>query len=168
MLIIALFIFGLVTRLIPHLPNFTPILAISLFAGAYFNKKYAIWFPIALYTISELIIGGNDVIFFTAGSIFLITLLGMRLRGRTSLKNNLFYGLISPIIFFLISNFGVWAIGWYPPTLAGLTQCYIMALPFLKVSILASLSYVAVLTLANNLIVNKITNKKLAFVLLLK
>ncbi|MDP8290325.1 MAG: hypothetical protein P9M02_05115 [Candidatus Susulua stagnicola] len=168
MLIITLFIFGLVTRLMPHLPNFTPILAISLFAGAYFNKKYAIWFPIALYTISELIIGGNDVIFFTAGSIFLITLLGMRLRGRTSLKNNLFYGLISPIIFFLISNFGVWAIGWYPPTLIGLTQCYIMALPFLKVSILASVSYVAVLTLANNLIVNKVTNKKLAFALLLK
>jgi len=168
MLIITLFIFGLVTRLIPHLPNFTPILAISLFAGAYFNKKYAIWFPIALYTISELIIGGNDVIFFTAGSIFLITLLGMRLRGRTSLKNNLFYGLISPIIFFLVSNFGVWAIGWYPPTFAGLTQCYIMALPFLKVSILASVSYVAVLTLANDIIVNKVTNKKLAFVLLLK
>ena len=168
MLIITLFIFGLVTRLMPHLPNFTPILAISLFAGAYFNKKYAIWFPIALYAISELIIGGNDVIFFTAGSIFLITLLGMRLRGRTSLKNNLFYGLISPIIFFLVSNFGVWAIGWYPPTFAGLTQCYIMALPFLKVSILASVSYVAVLTLANDIIVNKVTNKKLAFVLLLK
>jgi len=168
MLIIALFIFGLVTRLIPHLPNFTPILAISLFAGAYFNKKYAIWFPIALYTISEVIIGGNDVLLFTASGILLITLLGMRLRGRTSLKNNLFYGLIAPVIFFLVSNFGVWAVGWYPPTLAGFIQCYLMAIPFLKVSIIASLSYVAVLTLANNLIVNKITNKKLAFALLLK
>jgi len=168
MLIIALFIFGLVTRLVPHLPNFTPILAISLFAGAYFNKKYAIWFPIALYTISEVIIGGNDVIFFTAGGIFLITLLGMRLRSRRSLKNNLVYGLISPIIFFLVSNFGVWAVGWYPPTLSGLTQSYIMAIPFLRVSIIASLSYVAILTLANNAIVNRVTNKKLAFALLLK
>ena len=167
MLIVALFIFGLVTRLIPHLPNFTPILAISLFSGAYINKKYAIWFPIVLYGLSELIIGANDLILFTGGAIFLITLLGMRLRGRTSLKNNLAYGLISPFLFFLISNFGVWVVGWYPPTLAGLIQCYIAAIPFLRISILASLSYITLLTLAHSAIAKRVTNKKIAFALLL-
>jgi len=167
MLVIALFIFGLVTRLIPHLPNFTPILAICLFSGAYLNKKYAIWFPIALYGVSELIIGANDLVLFTGVGILLITLLGRRLRGRTSLKNNLVYGLISPLLFFLVSNFGVWVIGWYPPTLAGLIQCYIAAIPFLRISILASLSYVTLLTLAHNAIAKRVTNKKIASALLL-
>ena len=168
MLIIALFIFGLVTRLIPHLPNFTPILAISLFSGAYLNKRYAIWFPIVLYTVSELIIGINAVILFTGGSIFLITLLGWKLRNRVSLKNNLIFALFSSILFFIVTNFGVWLIGWYPPTLAGLIQCYIAGIPFFRISILAILSYVTLLTLAYNVIAKRVTNKKIAFALLLK
>ena len=167
MLIIALFIFGLVTRLIPHVPNFTPILAISLFSGAYLNKKYAIWFPIALYGVSELLIGTNDVILFTGGSIFLITLLGWKLRNRVSLKNNLIFALFSSILFFIVTNFGVWLIGWYPPTLAGLIQCYVAGIPFFRVSILAILSYVTLLTLAHNVIAKRVTNKTIAFALLL-
>ena len=167
MLVIALFIFGLVTRLIPHVPNFTPIIAISLFAGAYLNKKYALWFPIVLYTVSELIIGVNGVFLFTGGSVFLITLLGWKLRKRVSLKNNLVFALFSAILFYLVTNFGVWVIGWYPPTLAGLIQSYVMGIPFFRISIIASLSYVTLLTLAHNAIVKRVTNKKIAFALLL-
>jgi len=168
MLIIALFIFGLVTRLIPHVPNFTPILAISLFAGAYLNKKYAIWFPITLYIISELIIGINSIVLFTGGSILLITLLGWKLRKRVSLKNNLVFALFSAILFYLVTNFGVWAIGWYPPTLAGLTQCYVAGIPFFRMTLIATLSYVTLLTLAYNAIAKRVTNRKVAFALLLK
>jgi len=168
MLIIALFIFGLFTRLIPHVPNFTPILAISLFAGAYLNKKYAIWFPITLYIISELIIGINSVILFTGVSILLITLLGWKLRKRVSLKNNLVFALFSAILFYLVTNFGVWAIGWYPPTLAGLVQCYVAGIPFFRMTLIATLSYVTLLTLAYNAIAKRVTNRKVAFALLLK
>ena len=168
MLIIALFIFGLVTRLIPHVPNFTPILAISLFAGAYLNKKYAIWFPITLYIISELIIGINSIVLFTGGSILLITLLGWKLRKRVSLKNNLVFASFSAILFYLVTNFGVWAIGWYPPTLAGLVQCYVAGIPFFRMTLIATLSYVTLLTLAYNAIAKRVTNRKVAFALLLK
>ena len=168
MLIIALFIFGLVVRLIPHVPNFTPILAISLFAGAYLNKKYAIWFPITLYIISELIIGINSVVLFTGGSILLITLLGWKLRNRVSFKNNLIFASVSAILFFIVTNFGVWVIGWYPPTLAGLIQCYIAGIPFFRMTLIATLSYVTLLTLAHNAIAKRVTNRKVAFALLLK
>ena len=167
MLIIALFILGLVTRLIPHVPNFTPIIAISLFSGAYLNKKYALWFPLALYIISEAIIGLHGVILFTWGSIFLITLLGWKLRDRVNLKNNLVFALLASISFFIITNFGVWLIGWYPPTLAGLIQCYIAGIPFFRVSLLANLSYITVLTLVYNSVVKKAADKKVAFALLL-
>ena len=167
MLIIGLFIFGLVTRLIPHVPNFTPILAISLFAGAYLNKKYAIWFPITLYIISEAMIGLNSVILFTGGSILLITLLGWKLRNRISLKNNLVFALFSAILFFVVTNFGVWLVGWYPPTLSGLIQCYVAGIPFFRMTLIATLSYVTLLTLAHNAIAKRVNNKKVAFALLL-
>ena len=167
MLIITLFILGLVTRLIPHLPNFTPIIAISLFSGAYLNRKYAIWFPLSLYIISELIIGLNGVILFTWGSIFLITMLGSKLRNRVSFKNNLIFALFSSILFFIVTNFGVWLIGRYPPTLAGLIQCYIAGIPFFKVSLLANLAYVALLTVVYNSVIKKVAGREAAFALLL-
>lgn len=167
MLIIALFIIGLASRLTPHVPNFTPIIAISLFSGAYLNKKCALWFPLALYAASELMLGLSGIILFTWGSIFLITLLGWRLRERVSLKNNLIFALFSSILFFVVTNFGVWAIGWYPSTLAGLVQSYTAGIPFFRISLFANLAYITVLTLVYEWVAKKAANKKVTFALLL-
>jgi hypothetical protein len=168
MLIIALFILGLVSRLTPHLPNFTPIIAISLFSGAYLNKKYALWLPLTLYIISDVIIGLSGTILFTWGSIFLITLLGQKiLRSRVNLKNNLIFTLFSAGLFFVLTNFGVWLIGWYSPDFSGLIQSYAAGVPFFRVSLLANLLYISVLASVYDLVLKKSVDKKTVFALLL-
>ena len=112
MLIIGLFIIGIISRLSPHLPNFSPMIAIALFSGAYLKKKHSLWFPIMLYLISDLIMGLHGVVLFTRGSVFLISILGRILRQRRSMSNNVVYALLSSILFFIVTNFGVWLTGW--------------------------------------------------------
>lgn len=167
MLIIAVFILGLLSRLIPHVPNFTPVIAIALFSGAYLNKKYSLWVPLSLYVISDLIMGLHEVVLFTWGSIVLIAVLGLALRKHRTFKNSLLYTLLSAVLFFIITNFGVWLGGWYPHTFQGFIQCYTLAIPFFRVSLIAALCYMTLFTVAYNLATKKIENRKVRFALLL-
>jgi hypothetical protein len=167
MIIISLILIGIFTRLIPHVPNFTPIIAIALFSGAYLNKKYALWLPITLLVISDIIIGLHDVIAFTWTSILLITIIGSLMRKKRTLSRTAFATLGSSILFFILSNFGVWLTGWYPRTFSGLIQAYTMAIPFFRISLIANLVYVTVLFGVYQLIVNRIKDSNKQSVLLL-
>ena len=144
MIIIALFILGLTARLIPHFPNFTPIVAIALFSGAYLNKKYGLWLALILYILTDLIIGLHSMVLFTWSSILLISLIGRRIKEK-KLTSLLGYTLTSSLLFFVITNFGAWLSGWYPITPEGFIQCYINALPFFRSSLAANLIYAGVL-----------------------
>jgi len=79
---------------------------------------------------------------------------------------NLIYSLFSAVLFFMVSNFGVWLVGWYPPTFEGLVQCYVNAIPFFRTSIVANLVYIAALTSVFNLVTAKVENKRIRFALL--
>ncbi|MBU2044504.1 MAG: hypothetical protein KJ619_04700 [Candidatus Omnitrophica bacterium] len=166
MLIIALFILGLASRLTPHLANFSPIIAIALFSGAYLNKKYSLWLPIVLYVISDLIIGLHGVVLFTWGSVFLITLLGKRLKRNQSLVTNLSYAAISSVIFFIVTNLGVWLGGWYPRTINGLIQCYTLAIPFFRTSLVSNVFYMLVLLGTYEFVSKKVPSRKAKLALL--
>ena len=166
MLILALFVLGITARLMPHIPNFAPIVAIALFSGAFLKKKYGIWLTLALYIITDLIIGMHDVILFTWSSIILISLIGAGLK-KKRLPNMIGYTLLSSVLFFVISNFGVWLVGWYPPTLAGLTQCYVNAIPFFRSALLANLIYAVVLFKAYEFLAYRLKSKNLSSALLL-
>jgi hypothetical protein len=166
MLIVALFIIGLVSRLTPHLPNFTPIVAIALFSGAYLNKKYAIWLALGLYIITDLIIGLHETVLFTWSSIILITVIGASLK-KKKITNILGYTLLSSILFFVVTNFGVWLWGWYPRTFQGLIQCYVAAIPFFRTSILANLVYAGALFGVHQFFFYRLKSKNLSYALLL-
>ena len=166
MLILLLFVVGITSRLFPHLPNFAPIIAIALFSGAYLKKKHSLWVPISLYVVSDLIIGLHSVVLFTWGSVLLISLLGRLLRKRRSLTTNLVYALAASFIFFIISNFGVWLNGWYGYSFSGLVQCYIMAIPFLRISLVANVMYMLLLTSVYSFISAKTESERIKFVLL--
>ncbi|MCF7869866.1 MAG: hypothetical protein K9L69_03945 [Candidatus Omnitrophica bacterium] len=140
-LVILFVIIGISARFFPHLPNFAPIAVVALFSGVYFKKKYGWLLPLGIYIISDLMIGLHQTIFFTWGTIVFIYFLGRALQTRKTTTNTAVFTLASSFIFFLITNFGVWLMGWYPPTLAGLTSCYINALPFFRVSLIANFSY---------------------------
>lgn len=143
MLAIILILTGFALRLMPHMPNFTPVAAIALFSGAYLNKKYAVIVPLMLMVASDLFIGLHNVTLFTWGGFILTAALGMMLKKGKSPGKIVSMSVISSLLFYVISNFGVWAMGWYPPTFKGLVACYVMALPFLRDFTVSTLFYSA-------------------------
>jgi hypothetical protein len=129
-LILAFVLFAVVIRLIPHPPNFTPIIAIALFGATTFRNKWlGISVPLLAMGLSDLYLGLYSISIWVYSSIFLISLLGTYWKKIE--VTNVF---ISSLIFFIITNFGVWLSG-YPRTVDGFMLCYTMALPFLLNSI---------------------------------
>ena len=136
--------FGIFSRLIPHLPNFAPLAAVALFSGVYYNKKHGYLLPLAIYIVSDLILGLHSAIFFTWSSIILIYFLGSSLKKRKTPVSTLSYTLAASFLFFFITNFGVWLVGYYPRNLEGLTTCFMRAIPFFRTSLTSNLFFVVV------------------------
>jgi hypothetical protein len=156
--LICLIIAVALTRLIPHPPNFSPVEAMALFGGAYFAKRsWAVLVPLVAMFISDLILGlmmGGDYFqyFVSAGFILVyvtiagLSLLGLGLRNKVSVLRVAGFGLTGSIIFFLVTNFGVWfGSSFYPQTANGLITAYAAGLPFLQNGILGTLFYCVVL-----------------------
>lgn len=143
-----LFVFlGIAFRLIPHLPNVTPVAAIALFGGTYLDKRSALIVPLLIMIASDLILGLHSLIFFTWGAFLLTGLIGLWLKNHKTTPNIIGSSIASSLLFFVVTNFGVWAIrgSWYPHTISGLVNCYVMGLPFLRFTMLGDLGYVAIL-----------------------
>lgn len=166
MLALSLIIAGIILRLLVHAPNFTPVGALALFAGVYLNKKQTLWVPLILMAASDMLLGWHDTAPFTWGGFVLIAILGWWLKRHKTVLGILGCSLVSSFIFYIISNFGVWAMGWYPPTLKGLLECYILALPFLRNFILSTLAYTAIFFGAYELIAFLVKDTRLSKVLL--
>jgi len=146
LLAIALVVIGIGLRVIPHAANFAPVGAIALFAGAVLGWRTALWLPLAIMVISDLIIGLHDTVLFTWGGFLLVALFGMTLRNRGNVLRVSLGAAGAALLFFLVSNFGVWLEGrLYPPTWHGLIDAYVMALPFLRTSFVADLAFSALL-----------------------
>ena len=138
----ALIVAGMVMRIIPHTDNFAPVGAIALFAGALLGRRLALWIPLLIMVGSDLVIGFHSTIAFTWGGFVLVAAFGMLLKNKPNLMRVPVGAIGSALIFYLVSNFGVWLEGrMYPLTVAGLTDCYTMALPFLRASFMADLSF---------------------------
>jgi hypothetical protein len=148
------------SRLIPHPSNFAPIGAMSLFGAAYFSRKYvALLVPALSMWLSDLFI--NNVVygsyfnhfvwlyegcFWTYLGFALITLVGFWSLKTIRVKTLLLSSLIASILFFLVSNFGVWfSTNRYTADFSGLLSCYIAGLPFFKNTLLGDVFYVGLL-----------------------
>lgn len=132
-LISLICILGAFSRLIPHPWNFTAIGAMALFGGAYFaNKKLSIILPLVVLFVSDLVIGFHSTMLFVYGAFALVGVLGWFLREEKSVARLVGCSFATSLLFFAISNFGVWVMGgMYAPTFSGLVQCYLAAIPFL-------------------------------------
>lgn len=166
MLALTLIMVGLVLRLLTHGLNFTPIAAIALFSAVYLNKKYSLLVPLALIILSDIIIGLHNVIFFTWASFALIAIIGLWIKKHKSFTTVISGSLVASFVFYLVSNFGVWLMGWYPPTLEGLVRCYVLALPFFRNFTISTLAYTLVFFGLYELIARSIKDPKLSKVLL--
>lgn len=126
------------SRFIPHPPNFTSLIALSFYVPALMGTRF-IPFLLISFIITDIIIGIHSTILFTWGSIILIGLIS------NYLKRNIYFRfsgvLFSCIIFFIISNLGVWLTGSYGYHINGLIACYTLALPFFGNTIVATVIY---------------------------
>lgn len=146
LLIALIFILiGITLRLLPHPPNFAPIAAIALFGGVYFSKKISLTIPILALMISDIFLGFYQPILmvFVYGSFLLSVVLGFWLKKHKKWHTVLGSSLLAGLIFFLLTNFAVWVFTpWYAKSISGLVQCYLMALPFFRMTLLGNLFYV--------------------------
>ncbi len=134
-------------RLLPHPPNFAPIAAIALFGGVYLSRKFALGIPILAMLVSDIFIGFYKPVVMASvyGSFVLCGLIGLWLKKHKKAGTIIGSSLLCSVLFFIITNFAVWAFTpWYTKTLAGLVQCYVLALPFFRNTLLGDIFYVGV------------------------
>ena len=150
LLCIIIFLVSL-TRIFPHPPNFTPILALAIFGGAYFpNKIAALTLPVIAMFLSDLILGFHSQMYVVYGTIVILSFLGNIIKTK-NIKNLAISGLVGSLFFFIITNFSVWISGsLYPLTFDGLIQCYIMAIPFFHNTLISTLLFLSVLFFGYN------------------
>ena len=147
------------SRFIPHPPNFTSLLALSFYIPAVFGLRYIPVVVLALF-FTDLIIGFHSTMLFTSGSIILIGLISKYFN--KSIIFRIFGAFIGAVIFFLVSNFGVWLGGSYGYDLSGFLTCYILAIPFFGYSVLSTLIFSVIIeTLYKFLSLEKILNKNI-------
>ena len=143
-----LILLGVSSRILPHPANFAPIAAIALFSGIYLPKKFAIMLPMAAMFLSDLIIGSYlwPVMISVYFSFAITGMIGLAIQKDKKISTVVGGALLASIIFFIITNWAVWAFGtMYTHNFNGLVQSYIMALPFFKNTLLGDLFYTAVL-----------------------
>ena len=145
-------------RLLPHPPNFAPIAAMALFGGAYFNKKsLAFIVPLTAMFLTDAIIGFYSYGWVVYISFALIVLLGILMLKKVSVKNVILASLTASVSFFVITNFGVWALGTlYSKTPAGLMDRYIAAIPFFQNSLIGDLFFSGVMFGVYELVKHKV------------
>ena len=130
------------SRFIPHPPNFTSLIAISFYIPALFGRKY-IFIVIGSLIFSDFVIGTHSTMLFTSGSVLLIGILSSFFDKSLLFRIN--GALLSALIFFIITNFGVWLKGYYGFTIEGLINCYILALPFFGYTIVSTFIFSALI-----------------------
>tara|TARA_B100001175_G_scaffold289170_1_gene272786 strand:- start:112 stop:612 length:501 start_codon:yes stop_codon:yes gene_type:complete len=130
------------SRFIPHPPNFTSLLALSFYVPAILGVRFLPALIISFF-ITDLFIGFHGTFLFTWGSVILIGLMS-----KFFIKNMAFRisgALIGALLFFLITNFGVWSLGFYGYTLKGLLLCYSMAIPFFAYTLISTLLFSSII-----------------------
>ena len=152
--------------------NVTPLAAMALLGGMYLSRRFALWIPLVVLATTDLVLNarmGYPVLYwprvFDYGAFVLVGLLGLWARERR-LGTKIGAALVTPILFFFVSNFAVWLFGLnlanqhYAKTLTGLLDCYGAGLPFLRGTMVGDWAFMAVFALAT-VVVQRAANKRL-------
>ena len=145
------------SRIMPHPPNFTPVIGIAIMSAFFFRNIYlALSIILISMLITDAFIGFYSNIIFVYFSLFLITTIFYKFSKKINLKNLLIFSFAGSVIFFLISNFGVWALGShglqnipYEKNLIGLFECYLLAIPFFGNTLISTIVFSYSAYLAN-------------------
>lgn len=145
--IISAIFLAAVLRLVPHQPNFTPIGAMALFGGAYLGRRaVAFAAPLGALLLSDLVLGFYPELIFVYLSTAAAVVIGWALAKRKTIAGVGLAAVASAVLFFTVTNFGVWLVmDYYPKTLAGLAACYVAAIPFFQNTLAGDLVFAGVL-----------------------
>ena len=136
-------------RLIPHPPNFTPILACAIMAPLLIKDRIiGISIPVIAMFIGDVIIGFHPFQFVTYSTLLIISLVS------PMKKNYLILGIMTlggSVWFFITTNFAVWILlDYYPKTFEGLLTSYTLAIPFFKNTLISTCLFTGLLTISIN------------------
>ena len=135
---IGIFIALAASRFVPHPPNFTSLLALSFYVPALLGIRYL---PalIGSFLLTDIFIGFHSLTLFTWGSVMLIGLCSKFFL--SNIYTRVLGALLGALIFFIVTNFGVWLMGSYGYTFSGLIMCYTLAIPFFTYSLISTLLF---------------------------
>ncbi len=156
---IGLILILALSRLMPHPDNFTPIIALAIMSS-YFFRNVNFSYTVMLFSmlLADFFIGFYSYMLFVYVSLFLIVLIFFKISKKMNYKNLFIFSFFGSVIFFLISNFGVWLVGnLYERNINGLIECYFMAIPFFRNTIISTLIFSY-----SSLIIYKTSNKYFA------
>lgn len=166
---IVLIALAVMSRTIFHMPNFTALAGIGLFAGFYFRSKIAYLIPLLAVLISDSIIGFYDLgtmVFVYLAWLFpvMIGRWNLKFHGLKSIFSEIvsvgFKAILASLSFYMISNLGVWLFsGMYVLNIEGIIECYVLALPFFRMTILGDLLF-TLLIFGSYYIVTFLSNDK--------
>ena len=138
--LISFIIVAVLVRLFPHPPNVAPITAVALFAGTHFSRKHwAILMPILAMLVTDVFLGFSMIT-----PIVYLAFVGVTALGFVLKKMNIGTVLLSSLLFFVVTNLGVWFL-YYPLTPEGLMTCFTLALPFFGYAVVGDLFFSAAL-----------------------
>jgi hypothetical protein len=158
--ILGMLVLTSLSRLLPHPWNFSPLGAMAIFGGATIGYRYFnVLIPLFFVWVSDLLVNNilyksyfNEFVWFYDGfywqyfSYLLISFFAYFVINSFGFHKIILYAIFSSLLFFLISNFGVWVSGnLYPLNFQGLISCYLAGLPFLKGNLLGDLIYTSIL-----------------------
>lgn len=140
------------SRLLPHIPNFTPIAAMALFGGVYFSdKRMAFIIPLIAMLLSDVALelttgwGFHNTLIYVYASFILTSAIGLYVRKNANTQTIIGASVLSSLLFFIITNFGVWAANGSIGGAAGLGTTYILGVPFLAPTLLGDIFFNAIL-----------------------
>ncbi len=135
---IGMVILGAGARLVPHPWNFTPMMAIGLFAGSQARKaSTGILATLLALVLSDAVLGFYSGFWYVYAAMLIPVLLGRVIRNRTGAARIAVAALASSLSFFVITNFMVWVTGQlYPRTIGGLSECFLAGIPFYRNQVL--------------------------------
>jgi hypothetical protein len=140
---IGMVFFCACARLLPHPWNFTPMMAIGLFAGYQARKaSTGVLVTLLALVLSDAVMGFYPGFWYVYAAALIPVLLGWLIRNRSGAGAIAAVALASSLSFFLITNFMFWATSlWYPHTAAGLTACFLAGIPFYQNQVLGDALY---------------------------
>ncbi len=144
-----LFSVGVISRVIAHLPNFTPVGAIIVYSASRMGIKKALALGALTMLVSDAILGFSYVSIFVYLGFASYAVISKLFSKKIGLMLS---AILGSCAFFLISNFGVFLGPWYDHSLSGLLTCYTLAIPFFSNMLIADIVFIGAISIIENVV----------------